>query len=210
MRLDTFPKYNITAESLSGASTLSVSLPLEGEGYVPVYCGNDGKLSLKFADITEFANNNSGSSTGGDGSITVDQTFNSASTNAQSGTAVLEALQQLNPDYGNNNHSLSLGLLSHSDSDNCCAIGYNAECGGFQCVSIGSNTITDSTSIAIGYQAKSPITGGISIGYIASAKNSISIGGETESNNGSISIGRDTESNNCGIAIGDNCIAVRL
>ena len=120
---------------------------------------------------------------GGGGGGTVDQTYDATSTNAQSGTAVAEAVQPYLKNTATKDTSLTIGTVdydtvqtvvigkqSKTQSNVCVVVGYKARGGGFA-VAIGSSSDssfgTEATglfSIALGYNAKATANNTIQLG----------------------------------------------
>lgn len=134
---------------------------------------------------------------GGGGGGTVDQTYDPTSTNAQSGTAVAEAVAPALKNTATgvssltilgqanfNNHSMNIGInsqggynsiaigeLAVSNNSNCVAIGYSAKTGYSQrSVAIGlAAEVTSDDSIAIGRSTKVSADNAIQLGSNGSA-----------------------------------------
>lgn len=140
-----------------------------------VQTDNGPQLCVKTVEVGEG---------GGGGGGTVDQTYDPTSTNAQSGTAVAEAVAPAlkNTATGANsmtigglstdrNSSVNIGVDSQAQSNVSVAIGYKALSGSAFCVAIGSSGgSTSQTSatglycIAIGYNAKATAESAIQLG----------------------------------------------
>lgn len=114
---------------------------------------------------------------GGGGGGTVDQTYDPTSTNAQSGTAVAEAVQPYlkntatatdaivilgKPVWGSS--SITIGKSSRVAADSGIAIGNSAYTYNGPGVSIGSSSETNSSGVAIGLNAKAKGTSSIQLG----------------------------------------------
>ena len=108
-----------------------------------------------------------GGSGGGGG--TVDQTYDPTSTNAQSGTAVAEAVQPALKNTATGTNSISIGPTTGSTGSQCISIGKEA------------TTSTYSNAIAVGNTASAQNSATVAIGSQARAwgVNSISIGSYT-------------------------------
>ena len=120
---------------------------------------------------------------GGGGGGTVDQTYDPTSTNAQSGTAVAEAVQPALKNTATGTNSLTIlgindgrssavnvGVDSRVQSNTGVAVGYKAKAGGAFTISIGpggSSAITEANglfSIAHGYNSKATADNTIQLG----------------------------------------------
>lgn len=114
---------------------------------------------------------------GGGGGGTVDQTYDPTSTNAQSGTAVAEAVQPYlkntatatgslvilgTPTWGTN--SITIGNSAKVYSSGSVAIGQNAYVSNGQGVGIGYNASAEGLGVGIGYNAKAQGSGSIQLG----------------------------------------------
>lgn len=127
-------------------------------------------------------------------SITVDQTYNSASANPQSGVAINGAGFLKNTATGSNSLSILGNASVHSQS-----------------VNIGANSQADNCSTALGYNAQTEYTHGVAVGYGAYASgNAVCIGYPTTivkgrkgaCNTNTIAIGQSTAGGSESIAIG--------
>lgn len=132
-------------------------------GATDAYCivNNNGtaQRALKVANVGE----------GGGGGGTVDQTYDPTSTNAQSGTAVAEAVQPAlkNTATGTNSLTVNGNATTSAFSIN---IGYNSKVFGATTVALGATaSASNDGAISIGYGASSSPMYTIAIGSFAKA-----------------------------------------
>lgn len=145
-------------------------------GATDAYCivndNGTAQRALKVAQVGE----------GGGGGGTVDQTYDPTSTNAQSGTAVAEAVSPALKNTATATGSLVI-LGTPTWGTNSIAIGNSATVYAHNAVAIGQNTsITNGTGVAIGNSAKADGPG-VGIGNNAKAQGfgSIQLGEGTNS-----------------------------
>lgn len=139
---------------------------------------------------------------GGGGGGTVDQTYDATSTNAQSGTAVAEAVAPALKNTATGTDSLTLLNTNGTSRGYSIVIGKSATALAYtNMVSIGNSARTSgSNGIAIGSQAQANSTNAISIGSYTFSQgvDSIAIGsgntGSFASANASIQLGEGTNS----------------
>ena len=144
-------------------------------GATDPYCivDNNGtaQRALKVANVGEG---------GGGGGGTVDQTYDPTSTNAQSGTAVAEAVQPYLKNLATGTSSVKVGGTTTNSQNQVVLVGYAAKAYGASGVAIGSNAGCWAGSIAIGNAQSignnSIAISGASIAY-SMAASSIQLGG---------------------------------
>lgn len=142
--------------------------------------------------IKAYVDNNSG----GGGSITVDQTYDGTSTNAQSGVAIEGAGFVKNTASNPTGSITLLGSatsgssavnigVSSTASSYCAVLGANATTGGFYSTAIGCNASTSSTnSTAVGYWATASYKYATAVGNgaTASADTTVAVGTSSVAN----------------------------
>ncbi len=133
-------------------------------GATDPYCivDNNGtaQRALKVANVGE----------GGGGGGTVDQTYDPTSTNAQSGTAVAEAVQPALKNLATGSNSINILGGTTLNSTNSIAIGYN--------------TYQRDSSVAIGYSARPSDIYSVAVGASSAARQKCTVvgcGAETQS-----------------------------
>jgi hypothetical protein len=124
---------------------------------------------------------------GGGGGGTVDQTYDPTSTNAQSGTAVAEAVEPALKNTATGTNSLTI-LGTPTNHTNVINIGYsNNTSTSENTVAIGNSVTTNNhQSVVVGHSAKSN-GGSVTVGYSAqgNALSSVTIGSYAESSSNS-------------------------
>ena len=144
-------------------------------GATDPYCivDNNGtaQRALKVANVGE----------GGGGGGTVDQTYDPTSTNAQSGTAVAEAVAPALKNTATGTNSFSIGPTTGSTGSKCISIGKEATTSTYNsAVAIGNSaTAQNSAAIAVGSQAKAWGVNSVAVGSYTFAYSiqAIAIGG---------------------------------
>ena len=142
-----------------------------------IFNGTNGITNGSSGLVTAPSNSDANKFLNSDGtwqSITVDQTYNALSTNAQSGVAINTArfLENNNP---NDNGLTILSTSTSATYTNSVVIGYSAT-GVRNSVSVGSYTLTNPNSISLGHYARASSTGSIQIGYGTGTANTFSVG----------------------------------
>ena len=117
-----------------------------------VQTDNGPQLCVKTVDMND-----------GGGGGTVDQTYDATSTNAQSGTAVAEAVQPALKNLATGNNSINILGGNTLSSTNSVAIGYN--------------TYQRDSSVAIGYSARPSDTYSVAIGSSSAARQKCTVVG---------------------------------
>ena len=115
---------------------------------------------------------------------TVDQTYDSASTNAQSGTAVAEAVAPCLQNTATGTNSLTISGATSTSARNAVNIGKNASVGDYGVV-IGSGISSSQTgTVCIGEGTQATSSYGIALGRNAysNGSNAIAIGGSNTNN----------------------------
>ena len=103
---------------------------------------------------------------GGGGGGTVDQTYDPTSTNAQSGTAVAEAVAPTLKNTATGTNSISIGPTTGSTGSNCISIGKEATTSTYgSYVAIGNTaSVQNSSAVAVGSQARAWGVNSVAIG----------------------------------------------
>ena len=103
---------------------------------------------------------------GGGGGGTVDQTYDPTSTNAQSGTAVAEAVAPALKNTATGTNSLSIGQTTGSTGSNCISIGKEATTGTYSnSVAIGNTAyVQNSAAVAVGSKARAWGVNSVAVG----------------------------------------------
>lgn len=134
---------------------------------------------------------------GGGGGGTVDQTYDATSTNAQSGTAVAEAVAPALKNTATGTNSLTI-LGTATSAQTALNIGYNSRATGQGCVAIkgiagaGNNAVAINGSAggyhSIGINGSASDYKGIAIGGSATKSNSIQFGNGTNSTENTLQV----------------------
>lgn len=155
-----------------------ISDPSAVEATALVQTDNGQQLCVKTYDL------NGGGGGGGGG--TVDQTYDPTSTNAQSGTAVAEAVQPALKNTATGANSLAILGTVTSNNTNSIAIGPHASAQSSSAIIIGNGSAGDYSTVAIGSFAiatkrQAIAIGGQSLGAQAQAVAAIQLGEGTNS-----------------------------